>query len=1004
MAHFNTMKKAVCLTILFFMVIFMFISCSTTSISSSKTPKIPPRKHITSSLFSQYGFRLAEQKQIEMVNGTAYILEHVKSGAQIYYIDNDDENLSFSITVSTPPELDNGANHILEHMTLSSTQSYPGKEVFFGASNTTLNTYMNASTSATYIQFPFSTTDERQFKQLADYYMSAVYEPTLDDFTFMREGFHYEMADKNSPLTINGIVYNEMKGANANILRHANNVMRESLFPDTVVKNDSAGKTENIPTLTADDVRKYHKTYFVPSNSIIGIYGNLDIASFLEFLDREWLSKYQKSIPLVKIPEQKPFSKAKSVYRHFPVPSTYNASGKAVISKGYVLSGINEKEMPTLMLLLNILNNDNSPLMKALDESNLADRYFLNVSMATRQPQFEITAQNISPEKASTFEHIVVQALKQIASEGVAPDLFASVKADFYAGAVLARENTRIGLDLLESMAVGELSIGSKYSIATSNYDVQGVTMQNIIKMVDRFLVNNNHSVLVIVDPKPGLGEEQEKAEIQRLAKLKASMTPEQINAIIEQTAAFNSWLNSEDKQGQESIKKLQVLTPENLDTNIEDGKIKEETWGSVRHIHSYVKGPALRTTFYLNLSDLTPEELHYASLYMTLAGDLGAGLMTEDQVDYQLSMLVLGLNTTVEPFYTSYDRKKSYPVMNLSWYSELKNAKKAEELVSTILYDTVLDPIRIKILISMEKARVDRNLQGNAIYYALSRAGAACTQSYALYDHLAGIPYYKFIQQAYKEVSQNPSVIIEKLLAVRDKMLKANAPIIITAGINSEEAANAGKIITKRLSEYTGETDTDYTAIKQPPKKSAFIIKDSVSYVASAQAIPIEKLQTFTLASDILANEYYIPKIRLEGGAYGASSITDRVFFSAYSSRDPNPMRTLEIHKRAKKQDLKLTKESLAPFIIARHGIETSPVGIYSQAFIYAINYLRNYSVDDWKANLEKTRNASVMEIESAIRNINAGDCYVIMTNESTYKTADVSFEEVIDLTNEEN
>ena len=1000
MTHFNSVKKAAIQAVLIFLSIFMIIGCATTSSADKKT-QVTQKKHISSAIFSQHGFRLVEQKKIEMINGTAYILEHIKSGAQVYYIDNDDNNLSFTVSVSTPPELDNGANHVLEHMTLSSTRSYPGKEVFFGASNTTLNTYMNASTAATYIQFPFSTTDERQFKQLADYYLSAVYEPTLDDFIFMREGFRYELPTKDSPLTINGIVYNEMKGANSNILRQANSIMRESLFPDTVVKNDSAGKIETIPTLTVEDVRKYHKTYFVPSNSIIGIYGDLDIDQFLAFLDGEWLSKYEKSIPLVKIPEQKSFSKPKSVYRNFPVAASYKADGKAVISKGFALTGISEKEMPTLMLLINILNNDNSPLMKALDESNLADHYFISVSMATRQPQFEITAQNITPEKASTFEHIVLKALKEIAAEGVDPDLFASVKADFYAGAVLARENTGIGLDILESMAVGEMAIGSKYAIATANYDVQNVTMQHISKMVDRFLVNNNHSVLVIVDPKPGLAEEKEKTERDRLAKLKVSMSPSQINALVTQTSAFNAWLNSEDKKGQESVKKLQVLTPESLDTDIEPPKIKEETWDNVRHIHSYVKGPALRTTFYLNLSDLTPEELHYAILYMTLTGELGAGSMTEEQVDYQLSMLVLGLNTTIEPFYTSYDRKNSYPVMNLSWYSELKNAKKAEQLVSTILYDTILDPSRLKVLISMEKARADRNLQTNAVYYALSRAGAACAQSYALYDHLSGIPYYQFIQKIYKDVSQNPSVVIEKMLAVRDKMLVANSPVIITAGINSEEAANAGKVITKKLREYSGKPSTNYTAISQPAKKTAFIIKDSVSYVASAQPIPVEKLQMFTLASDILSNEYYIPKIRLEGGAYGASSITDRVFFSAYSSRDPNPMRTLEFQKRTKTVDFKLKKETLAPYIIARYGLETAPTGIYTQAFVNAVNYIRNYSIDDLKANLEKTKNASVMDVESAIRNINAGECYVVMTNEQTYNTADVQFDEVVDLTN---
>ncbi len=994
----NHFLKFIIISLLFLTLSFCFFSCQT-----SGSAQTAPVVKVTDTDFSALGYRLIETKRLEMVQGTAFILEHIKSGALIQYVANDDKNLSFCVTVSTPPEQNNGANHILEHMTLAATKKYPGKEVFEGISNTTLNTYMNASTYSSYIQFPFSSTDERQFTKLADYYLSAVYEPDLNNMVFKREGWRYELENESSPLTINGIVYNEMKGANSNILRALSTAVRETLFPDTVIKNDSGGKTETIPSLSLEQLQAYHDKYFVPSNSIISVYGDLDIKPFLRFLDSEWLSKYEKTIPLVAIEAQKPFEKAKSVYRYFPVTAGTKTTKAAVISKGYAISGIEEKDIPALLLAINILNNTNSSLMQRLKASGIADSYFINLNISTRQPQFEVIAQNVDPARAGTFEKYVTDSFKSVANSGIEQMLFESIKSNYYANALLARENTSIGLELLRSMAEGELAIQSPYAFATASYDVQNVTEQDVRRVVDKYLVKNNHSVLAIMEPKAGLAEEQEQAELKRLENYKKSLSKQGIQKLVSETAAFKRWLSDPDEIGDESVSKMHVLEPDNLTNTLDKVNVYDSKKNGFRSLHVNVTGSAVQTGIILNLSHLSPEELQYADLYLSLLGKLPAGSMSEEEVDYKLSKLVLKVDSAVEPFYTDDTYTNSYPVMGLRWYAEPALAEEAEKLMRTILFSSILEPNKLKVLIAMEKGNADYQIQSNAVVYALRRALAASNPAHSLSDWLSGVPSYRFIQQVYKDVNENAAAVIEKLIDARDRMLVASDPVVITTG-NRKIAGESGQFIINKLAAFTEPVQKTYTQIKQPAAKEAFIINDSVNYTVAVQEFDKSDRIAFSITSDILSNEYYTPKIRLEGGAYGGYSAITGNTFCAYSFRDPSLDKTIRTFRTVSNAlpSLALTQEKINPYIISRYGILTAPRGVYSKAYSDAVEYLHGITKAMRYDDIEKLKSITAADVSDIISRIKCDDQYTVFGSKSALTGSSLKFDSIVDLVNE--
>ena len=159
-------------------------------------------------------FILERSEYILEIDSNVSLYTHKKTKAKILHISNKDDNKLFNIAFHTPPKNDSGVFHIIEHSVLSGSRKYRTQDPFIDLYSSSLNTFMNAMTTMDITMYPFSTRNTKDFYNLLDIYLDAVFFPLMYERKeiFYREGVHYEINNSSDNLKYTGVVYNEMKG------------------------------------------------------------------------------------------------------------------------------------------------------------------------------------------------------------------------------------------------------------------------------------------------------------------------------------------------------------------------------------------------------------------------------------------------------------------------------------------------------------------------------------------------------------------------------------------------------------------------------------------------------------------------------------------------------------------------------------------------------------------------------------------------------------------------
>ena len=214
-------------------------------------------------------YEILEKRQIKDLNSEGYLLKHKRTGAHITLLLNDDENKVFYIGFRTPPKDSTGVAHILEHSVLCGSKNFPVKDPFIELAKGSLNTFLNAMTYPDKTVYPVASCNDTDFKNLVHVYLDAVFYPNIykEEKIFRQEGWHYELENKEDDLKINGVVYNEMKGAFSSPDDVAEREIMNSLYPDITYGLESGGDPEDIPDLTNEEFLSFHQRYYHPSNS-----------------------------------------------------------------------------------------------------------------------------------------------------------------------------------------------------------------------------------------------------------------------------------------------------------------------------------------------------------------------------------------------------------------------------------------------------------------------------------------------------------------------------------------------------------------------------------------------------------------------------------------------------------------------------------------------------------------------------------------------------------------
>ena len=875
------------------------------------------------------GFRLDRIERIDEINGTAYEMKHEKSGARLIYIDSPDSNKVFNIAFRTTPHNSTGVAHIMEHSVLCGSRKFPLKEPFVELVKGSLNTFLNAMTYPDKTMYPVASKNDKDFHNLMDVYLDAVFYPRVreDAEIVMQEGWHYELENADDELTYKGVVFNEMKGVYSSPDSVLERQMMRELFPDTTYGVDSGGDPDYITDLTYEEFQEFYRVHYHPSNSYIFLYGDMNIEEQLAFLNDEYLSHFDAIDVHTEVALQAPFTEGKVVSYPYSVGSEEPTDNRTLHSFAYVLPDVTPEHSLAFEVLTHaLLTSPAAPLKQALVKAGIGSDisgYYLD---SIRQPMWTVQATGSNPDKQADLQRIVESTLQELCDKGLDKELleaslnsieFALRESDFggrpigLAYIIRMMDNWLYDNDPLELLHYEEALTNIRKGLA-------GTYFEDLIR---HSILNNNHKVLVSIYPERGLQERKDAEVKEHLANVKANMTSEEIEAIVEQTKRLK--IRQETPDSDEALASIPLLELSDLNPNIEAVERRESKIGNttVHFVPTFTKGINY-VGLYFKLNCLTEEELFYADILSDILGRIDTSERGYEALAKDINMNLGGLSSDITAISKDGKRDEFTPLMIVrakALHSKLPDlCRLINEVVKKADYS---DDQRLTELVQESKAIWDNEAfrRGNSI---VSQRVMAQVSAVGKFRDNGNLGYYQKIS----ELASNPAalpLLPEKLAEVARKIFRANNVDIMFVGEEGELEAfeNLMKPFVETWD--TTELSNDVLQITRLSGNDGIVTAGKVQYVAQGGNFidhGFKHVGPMSVLETILRYEYLWIRIRVQGGAYGAfANFYDdgNMIFCSY--RDPNLLETLNVYKELPQylRDFTLTDREMRKYII---------------------------------------------------------------------------------------
>jgi len=930
------------------------------------------------------GFKTIEIKDMELINSKTVLFEHEKTGAKLLFIQSKNIDRSFSIAFKTPAVDDTGANHILEHISVSGSEKYPMNDVIFTIINQTYSTYANAFTYPTFTEYPVSSMSEEQLLKLTDVYLDCVYNPLIytDKNIFLREAWRYEMADADSPLTISGIVYNEMKGALGNISSAAQCNVLDVLFPNSMQSNIYGGDPEKIPDLTYEQIIDTHKTYYHPSNSLMILYGNLDYSKFLKLINDNYLSKFDKKdieidYGIVTAPQEKTERTFK-----FPVTSTSNTVNASQIDYAFALSDVSEEDLTGLSIITSILNQDTSPLKQAFMKKNIGGNLYVSLDSSIPQPVLTFSAQNANENKAKEFKALVDECIADLVKNGYDKELVDATISSVLISNSAVTEQQNLGINLSAQISLMWANYDNLYYLNNIIQNIKNISkkinnnyMENLTA---RYILNNNHAALVTTIPEAGLAEKQSEQQHQRLADLKASMSVQEIEKIVSDTAAYNEWNSRKrDLEEQKVQKDLQVVKVSDLPVEVKKYEISETKYSDGIRILSAAAdvGETGLTALVLDTSAVLADKLHYLMLYSSLLGKLDTKLYTKEQLTTKVMRYLNGASVSLTTLPEKGDRNKFTPLMTASWLGLVSEYEEQLDLVKEIFLNTKFsDTDTILSVVKQQIASMKNQFINNPLNLLLFRNLALANNCINYTNYITGLDYYNFLVQLEQTLQTDPGAVLAELDSLHKLVVNRTNMIAMFSG-NKDSIKKYEKAIKAFINELPAKeiTAQDYSKLPKPAQREAIILDTSVQYnmiSAAYEDMGTEYNGKYIPIGAVINDNYITPKIRFGYGAYSGLVQTNNIAFMIASYRDPNIKETFDVYKGLPEfvRNIEITQEELDRYILKAFSSCTATSGELRGASNALNNYLMGETWEDQLKLLNEIKSTTVQDIKESV------------------------------------
>lgn len=850
------------------------------------------------------GFKLESKKWIEDIQSTAMIFKHVKSGAKLIYLQNLDENKVFSISFRTPVYDNTGVNHIIEHSVLCGSEKYPVKDPFLIMNKQSLSTFINAFTGQDFTMYPVASKNEKDFKNLMSVYLDAVFYPNIskDPRILKQEGWHYEVNRKSGELNYNGIVYNEMKGAYSSPQVILWNTIHKSLFKDSSYSFESGGNPENIPELSYDKFIETYKKYYVPSNSSIYLYGDLDIQNTLKFINNNYLNKIKKTNVDSEIKLQKNFQINVEKKGFYSIAKEADTAKMTYLSTNYVIDKVSDVEtvLGFEMLQAILLNTEASPLRKVLLDSGIGANGYASFNTSTKQPIFSIIATNANESEKYKFKNLVEGALKQIVKEGFDEDLVSSVFAAVEFNLRSENSEASRGMNYMSAALNcwnNDVCPTEYLEITPSLNKIKSkLSHRYFEKLIEKYLLKNKHNSLVVLEPVNGLNEKNEEITKNKLTAYKASLSEFKLAEIQKDIEELKKWQDTADSS--ENLSKIPTLLRDDLKLKSEQIPTLEKVEGGIKVLfHPIFTNGIIYSNLYFDSSKVPQNKILYLKLLANILGNVSTEKYDFKKLSNKVREDTGGITFTSTQFKDNKDSNIYHPKISISVNALNTKSPKAFELLDEIINHSKFDDKnRIKSLISALKLNYESMFVNGGNSLAIERTLSYLSDS-GKYIDLGYLPYYNFICDLDRNFETKFDDIVNNLQHVKDFVFNKEG---LVASYTGEEKYYDNFVkdlncLEKKINDNifpTQEYKFDFSK-----KNEAFIIPSQVQYVVKAGSFKNAGFNyngKMKVVENILNSDYLWKELRVKGGAYGgAMSFTNcEVLF--YSYRDPNLKETL--------------------------------------------------------------------------------------------------------------
>ena len=960
-------------------------------------------------------YEILDEHRVEDVQSDGFILRHKKSGARIAILSNNDDNKVFYIGFRTPPEDETGVPHIIEHTTLCGSKKFPVKDPFIELAKGSLNTFLNAMTYPDKTVYPVASCNDKDFKNLMDVYLDAVFNPNITKYEeiFKQEGWHYELTGKDDELKINGVVYNEMKGAYSSPDEVLSSQIYRSLFPDNTYSKDSGGNPEYIPKLTYEAYLDFYHKYYHPSNSYIYLYGDMDVVERLEWLDKEYLSLYDYKKVNSEINKQPAFDEIKNVEAQYSITMDDSQENKTYLSYNRVVGDSLDEMLYQAFDVLDyaLVSSPGAPVKQALIDAGIGDDVYGSYDAGILQPVFSFVAKNANASQADEFESIIENTLKEVVKTGINKEaLLAGINSSEFkfreADFGQFPKGLLFGLNCLDSWLFDDMKPFIHLEcLGTFAKLRKAVDTDYFEKLIQEYLLDNTHGSSVTVKPKRGLGNEREEALAKELSDYKASLSDEEIKKLIEDTEHLKKY--QEEPSSDEDLRKLPMLTRADMKKNAMPFSNIEDELLDVKVVRHDIESNGIDyISFLFDAGDFAQSELGYLGFFTNALGLVSTEKYSYTDLANATNIYTGGISTGTASHPDIKDRNNFVFKLEVKLKVLEKNLDKALELMEQMLLSSdFTDTKRLGELVAQIKARLQANLSSSGHLVAAMRSMSSFSR-YALYqDELKGVAFYRSICHIEKELSESPKSVSDKLAAIAKKLFARNRMLISFTG-NNEAYGNAKPSLEKviagfdKMSAVGNQAEVHFNTAKE-----AFIDASQIQYVAKTGDFICEGYEytgALRLLRIILSYDYLWINVRVKGGAYGCMNTflrSGESYFVSY--RDPNLSDTLDVYDRIPEyiKSFSPDERDMTKYIIGTFSALDTPMNPEAKGSRSLSAYLEGITYEQIQKERNEILNAQpedIRRLADLVEAVLKKDSICVIGNENMIKESAGLFENV--------